>query len=428
MPSGRPVVIDTDVGVEGMMSLLYLIGQEGLDIQAITVSGTGLVHCEQGVDQVLGLLDLVDAPEIPVACGAETPIDGINAFPTSYRVAADSGYGLALSTDRSASELDAPALIASTIADAAEPVTVYADGPQTNLASALRLDPSIVDDIETAYIMGGAIDVPGNTNRNDRAEWNIWVDPVAADEVLRSGIPITLVPLDATNQVPLHVFHLEALERHEGTPAARAVVTMLESNDQLGAGGLFFWDQLTAALLVDESYGTSTTRNIEVVVDENRSISGITIEAAGGSPLRVVETVDRERFEIDFLSALAGEEVGPIVLNPDWIVSFDGANWSTDAPEALEAGQYVVHLSNTSDGDAGVVFGWLIGDGTAEDMDAWEGISQPPFYELESFFYMAPGSDLITQVSVSGPHEYLLVGLDVVGDEATRLGFVDVPG
>ena len=59
-------------------------------------------------------------------------------------------------------------------------------------------------------------------------------------------------------------------------------------------------------------------------------------------------------------------------------------------------------------------------------MDAWEGIDQPPFYELESFVFAPPGIDTIVGVTLTGSHEYLFVGLDVVGDEATRIAFVDV--
>ena len=426
--SGRPVVIDTDVALEGMMSVLYLVGQDDLDIRAITVSGTGLVHCEEGVAQILGLLDMVDAPEIPVACGPETPLEGINAFPTSWRTSADAGYGLDLPTSRSPVEEPAPELLASSILGSDGPVTVYADGPQTNLASALRLDPSITENIDMAYIMGGAFDVAGNTIRNPGAEWNIWVDPVAADEVLSSGMPITLVPLDATNQLPLHIFHLRALQAQRGTPAAEAVATILEENDQLGSGGLFFWDQLTAGLLVDGSYGTTATRSIDVVLGEDRSAAGSTVESEGGSSVEVVESVDRDRFETEFLSALAGEQLGPIEADPDWSVAFDGDAWSSDVPDSLKPGDYVVRLQNPTDGDAGIAIGWLIDDATAEDMDNWDGISQPPFYELESFVLATPGIDTIVGVTLTSSHEYLLVGLDVADDVATRIAFVDVTG
>ena len=426
--SGPPVVIDTDVAAEGIMSVLYLVGRDDLDIRAVTVSGTGLVHCEEGVEQILGLLEMVDAPNIPVACGPDAPLEGTNAFPTSWRASADDAYGLDLATTRSATEESAPELLADVIGRSDEPVLVYADGPQTNLASALRVEPSIADNIEMIYMMGGAIDVPGNTIRNPDAEWNIWVDPTAADEVLRSGIPITLVPLDATNQVPLHIFHLRALEAHQTTAAAQAVVTLLEGNDQLASGGLYFWDQLTAALLVDGSYGTTTEQSIEVTLGEDRAVVGSTVESENGSSVMVVETVDRDRFESDFLSALVGEDLGPIVGDPDWTVSFDGNAWSSDVPPSLDAGEYVVRLSNSTDGDAGVAIGWLIDDATAEDMDAWEGLDQPPFYELESFVFAPPGIDTIVGVTINAPHEYLLVGLDVAGDTATRIAFVEVAG
>ena len=55
--TGVPVIIDSDLAAEGFMSIFYLIAQEDLDVQAIIVSGTGLVHCEAGVNQVLGILD-----------------------------------------------------------------------------------------------------------------------------------------------------------------------------------------------------------------------------------------------------------------------------------------------------------------------------------------------------------------------------------
>lgn len=203
-----PVVIDSDMAGEGIMSILFLLAQEDLDVRAITVSGTGLVHCEAGVEQVLGLLALVGADSVPVACGPEDPVAGFNTFPVSWRNGADAAYGLELPPGENPARLDAPDLIASVISEALTPVVVYADGPQTNLAYALLTDPTIADNVEMAYLMGGAIDVGGNSIRNPTAEWNIWVDPVAADEVLRSGIPITLVTLDATNQVPLHLFHL----------------------------------------------------------------------------------------------------------------------------------------------------------------------------------------------------------------------------
>lgn len=425
-PTGTAVIVDTDVASEGLMSIIYLVGRQDIDIQAITISGTGLVHCTEGVDQVLGILELMEADEIPVACGPERPLEGRNAFPTSWRVVADEGYGLDLDHGRSPSGLSAPDLIAEVIAGSTGPVTIYADGPQTNLAQALRDHPGITEDIEMVYVMGGAIDATGNTIRNPDAEWNIWVDPVAASELFESGVPITLVTLDATNQVPLNVFHREALRSHQETPGAEAVLTMLDNSDQLETGGLYFWDQLTAALLVDESYATMDERRVAVVLDEDRSAAGVTEDSPSGSWMRVASDIDAERFEREFLSAIAGTDVGPIIPDPDWSVTFDGDTWATDLPDSLPAGDYVLRLANESDGDAGIAVGWLTNNATVEDMDAWEGIAQPPWYELEDFLPMAPNTDFVSIASLGSGHEYLLVGLDVANDAATRFALIDV--
>jgi len=84
---------------------------------------------------------------------------------------------------------------------------VFVSGSHTNLAESLRLDPGIGEHILGVYLMGGSVYVPGNIEsdwpeiHNTVAEWNIWVDPLAASEVFTSGLPLHLIPIDATNQV-----------------------------------------------------------------------------------------------------------------------------------------------------------------------------------------------------------------------------------
>ncbi len=202
------------------------------------------------------------------------------------------------------------------ISASAEPVVVFTDGTLTNLAAAFRLDPGIVENIAMVYTMGGAVDVPGNNFNNPDAEWNIWVDPTAAAEVFASGVPLTLVPLDATNQVPVHLFHLPALREHQTTPAATATVTMLEASEELRGGTLYFWDGITAALLVDQSLAQFETMRLSVVHEGGPEVVGTTERAADGSEVRVALTVDAERFVQQFFSGLAGEDIGPIAAPP----------------------------------------------------------------------------------------------------------------
>jgi inosine-uridine nucleoside N-ribohydrolase len=426
LPPRTPLIIDTDMASEGVMSVLYLLAQDDFDIRAITVSGTGLVHCEEGVAQVLGLLALTGTSDVAVACGPERPVEGQNAFPTSWRVGADGLYGLELPTGRSPADMAAPELIVSVVQNAAVPVMVYADGPQTNLASALRIDPSIAENIERVYAMGGAFETSGNTVRNPDAEWNIWIDPVAADEVFRQ-LPITLVPLDATNQVPLTVFHLAALEGAVVSPAGEAIATMLQGHEQMASGGLLFWDQLTAALLVDPTYGAIEEHSVEVILDEDRSIAGVTRFAPTGATMSVLADVDVARFERDFLSVLAGADVGDIVIDPDLRFSFDGTEWSFDIPDEAAPGPFTVELVNDGDGAIAVTFGWLVEGATLEDAEAWETVEQPPFYELEEVFVAGPGERVYPVIELTEPRDYVLYGLDV-RPSPTLFGVIIISG
>ncbi len=263
-----------------------------------------------------GLVALAGAGDIPVACGPEEPLEGTNAFPAATRAMADGFYGAAVPAGGAPSDLPAPELLVSVISASAEPVVVFTDAPLTNLAAALRLDPGIVGNIAMVYTMGGAVDVPGNNFNNPDSEWNIWVDPTAAAEVFASGVPLTLVPLDATNQVPVHLFHVTALREHQTTPAATAAVTMLEASEELRAGILHYWDALTAALLVDQSLAQFETMRLSVVHEGGPEVVGTTQRAADGAEVRVALTVDAERFLQQFFSGLAGEDIGPIAAPP----------------------------------------------------------------------------------------------------------------
>lgn len=424
-PDGRiPLIVDTDMAAEGMMSVLYLLSQEDLDVRAITVSGTGLVHGEAGAAQAQGLLELASAEAIPVAYGPEQPLSGYNTFPGGWRVEADEAYGAQFPDGGETSAPNAPELIVQTIQTTDGPTVVYTDGPLTNLAAALRLEPGIAENISMVWTMGGAVDVPGNTTRNPDAEWNIWIDPTAAAEVLRSEIPVTLVPLDATNQVPLNIFHLRALEQHAVSPVARTVVAVLEGNEQLGSGGLCFWDQLTAALLTDEtlaSFGTATITISEGKPEE----AGTTVRSEEGADVRIPTTIDTERFEQEFLSALAGAEVGPIARQADMTASYDGVTWTFEGPASVEPGLLAVDFHNDGTHEAGVAIGWVPGDTTEEEILAWSSIQQPPWLELDGAVFREPGATA-GAVTVTEPGTHYVFGLMAETMTATALGQFEV--
>jgi pyrimidine-specific ribonucleoside hydrolase len=307
----RSVIIDTDMAHEDMHAILYLLQRPDVRVEAITVSGTGEAHCAAGVRHALGLIALHRDGEIPVACGRETPLVGNQEFPAEWRGAVDNLYGLTLpQSTRGASDMSASELIASVVDSSADKVNIVAVGPLTNVAEALQADADLIGNIEMIYIMGGAVDVPGNVGvsgvgiDNEMAEWNIFVDPHAANIVLESGAPITLVPLDATRDAPVTMSFYKRLEAQRASPEASFVYDLLTANlDFVESGGFQFWDSLTAAIFTDESLATFEMREL-TVVEEEGSQSGYTRPTEDGALIRVAMTANGTRFEQMFLEAV----------------------------------------------------------------------------------------------------------------------------
>jgi inosine-uridine nucleoside N-ribohydrolase len=313
LPAMRPVplIVDTDLAHDDILALLFLAQHPSVNLQAVTVSGTGEVRCAAGVRNALAVLDAIGKGDIPVACGRETPLVGTHAFPDAWRANADDLYGVELPPSASqASALSASELLRATIRASNDKPAVLTLGPLTNLADALQTDPSLASKVQAVFIMGGAIRVEGNlagsgtglTNRV--AEWNIWADPAAAEIVLRSGIPVVQVPLDATRHVPATVEFLQRLAADRGTPAAELACRILTANEAfIRSGGYQFWDVLTAALIADEHLARYQVMRLTVVQDDGPE-SGRTARVADGAPIRVATWADRTRFEDLFVRTL----------------------------------------------------------------------------------------------------------------------------
>jgi pyrimidine-specific ribonucleoside hydrolase len=299
----KPVILDVDMAHEDMFSALFLLSHPNVDVKAITVTGTGEAHCGPGVRNALGLVALSGHEEIPVACGRETPLAGNHEFPVDWRQAADNAYGVNIPTGGAASNLSASDLIIDILQNADEPITIVAVGPLTNIAEAIQKDAGLATNIKEIYIMGGAVNVDGNVGnsgvgiQNDHAEWNIYIDPAAANIVFNSGIPIILVPLDATRDVPVTRNFYGVLEKNQETPSAARVYEIVTANlDFVDSGGFQFWDSLTAAIFTDPNIAKYEEMQLTVVEEEGPE-SGRTKLDSNGSKIRVAVGADRKTFE-----------------------------------------------------------------------------------------------------------------------------------
>ncbi|MEO0438769.1 MAG: nucleoside hydrolase [Pseudomonadota bacterium] len=259
-----PVVFDTDMAIDDWAALLFLAKHPTIDLKAVTVAGSGEAHCEPGVRNVIALLALVDPHHsVPVSCGDAYPTDGYFVFPVAWQEDMDRLSGATVPDGHSVGDQrHAVDLIHDVLQEASSPVTILATGPLTNLAQWLDRYPDDASQAERVVIMGGALEVPGNIivpgftddNPNSKAEWNLYVDPIAADKVFRSSLPLELVALDVTNDVKVTREFAAEIKERVNNPAADFWDRVLDANDWfIDSGEYYFWDVLAALTVVDRN-------------------------------------------------------------------------------------------------------------------------------------------------------------------------------
>jgi len=179
-------------------------------------------------------------------------------------------------------------------------LTVVAIGPLTNVAQALELDATALADIGRLVVMGGAVDVPGNVTPT--AEFNMHVDPEAADRVVAAGLPLELVPLDVTQRVILARAALDAALERAPHHLADFVSAFTRFAFRVEAAadhsGLTLHDPLAVGVALRPSFVTFERVRLEIGAD------GETRRRPGPPNCRVALAVEAERFVPWFLERL----------------------------------------------------------------------------------------------------------------------------
>lgn len=299
------LIVDTDAGSDDLMAIAFLLTRPDVRIEAVTISN-GLAHVPKGAANVLRLLALAGHSDIPVYLGSVTPLRKAAEFPAEWRRVSDELPGVHLpNAGRAPETMGAADFLVRRLRAGASRVLILALGPLTNLAQAFQRAPAAAQRIDRLMIMGGAFRTPGNLGdgglyktQNKRAEWNIFVDSLAARIVFRSGAKIELVPLDATSKVPVNMAFLEEVRKKATSRLGRFVTEVLESDRESIQGGYFqAWDPLAAVALVDPGVAIWTS------LDVNVNDEGATGEGSGRKNVRVALDARAEEFKRVFLHA-----------------------------------------------------------------------------------------------------------------------------
>jgi pyrimidine-specific ribonucleoside hydrolase len=207
---------------------------------------------------------------------------------------------LPVAPSRPPSSLTAVELIAQVLTEASEPVTLVVTGPQTNAAAALESLPHLRDRIARIVFMGGAVDLG---NWTPAAEFNIWVDPEAADVVLRSGLDLTMIGLEVTHQAWLADEHADAL-RGRGD-CGQFVAELLDHfvgfhQERFGWEGAPIHDAVTIAHLIDPTLVTTVFANVQVDLESELCVGRTVVDrwrVTDRTPnCHVGLGIDRDRF------------------------------------------------------------------------------------------------------------------------------------
>ncbi|WJX96078.1 Nucleoside hydrolase 3 [Trifolium repens] len=316
---GNPhrIVVDTDVDTDDLLALLYLLklNTSQFQLEGVTISANSWTNAGHAVNQIYDLLYMMGRDDIAVGVGGEggilpngTILPNVGGYlpiieqglttvgNCRYRQAIPQGLGGRLDIDsnygirkaflpqgkRKYTPLEQPTAQQVLIEKvSAGPTTLFIIGGHTNVAIFLMNNPHLKKNVEHIYIMGGGVRssnptgccpknassscVPGQCgnrgnmftdyNTNPYAEFNIFLDYFAAYQVIHSGVPVTLVPIDASNTIPITEQFFDAFEKSQDTYEAQYCFKSLKISrdtwfDDEFYTSYFMWDSFMTGVAI----------------------------------------------------------------------------------------------------------------------------------------------------------------------------------
>ncbi|MEP4035914.1 nucleoside hydrolase [Pseudophaeobacter sp.] len=277
--TARKVIIDTDPGQDDAVALLLALASPiEIEVLGITcVAGNVPLSLTQRNARII--CEVAGRPDVAVFAGRDAPLsrplvtaeevhgktglDGPDLFEPRMPLQAQNGVDFIIETLRR---------------EPAGSVTLCPLGPLSNIAAAFQAAPEIVDRVQEIVLMGGAYFEVGNVT--PAAEFNIYVDPEAADIVLKSGVQITMMPLDVTHKALTTRPRIEAL-RNLGNRAGAFTAEMLDfferfDMEKYGSDGGPLHDPCVIAYLIQPELFTGRKINVEIETQSDLTL-GMTV-------------------------------------------------------------------------------------------------------------------------------------------------------
>ena len=281
----RHVIIDTDPGLDDAVAILFALNSGRFDVLGLTtVAGNlGIDVTTRNAGRLLALLGAT----IPVVSGAAMPLarPGID----EAAIHGDDGLGgVVLPEPLAEPHGYAPYWIAERLrASHAGSVDILALGPLTNIALLLRDHADAGRRIGRLIVMGGAVEDKGNVGPH--SEFNFASDPEAADVVLRSGLDVTLIPLDVTRTVRASVDYVAALR---GSVAGTTAADLIAAYFQDGRESRPLHDPCVMVLALAPELFTIETRSVSVDLSAGPDAGALLHGCADAVPVKIAMQVD----------------------------------------------------------------------------------------------------------------------------------------
>lgn len=307
----RKIIIDTDPGQDDAVAILLALGSpEEIEVLGITAVA-GNVPLSLTESNARRVCELAGRPDVKVFAGCDRPMG--RPLVTAEHVHGETGLNGPVLPDPTMPLQDQHGvdfIIDTLRAEAPGTVTLCPLGPLTNIATAFEKAPDIVEKVQEIVLMGGAYFEVGNIT--PAAEFNIYVDPQAADIVFKSGVPIVVMPLDVTHKALVTPARNDAF-RNIGNRVGIAVAEMTDfferfDKEKYGSDGAPLHDPCVTAYLIKPELFKGRHINVEIEIQSELTM-GMTVADWWGVTDRPANATFMGDVDSDGFFALIAERI-----------------------------------------------------------------------------------------------------------------------